>query len=218
MSTQPFETAFTMDSSRIKYGPGVTGEVGLDMKILGTSRVLVVTDPVLADSEPVEITTAALRTVGIDAVIFDKVRIEPTDQSFKEAISFAADGGFDGYVAIGGGSTIDTAKAANLYATYPASFLDYVNPPIGKGGSRARSAKAAHRNPNNCRHRQRDDGRGYIRFPGNACQNGYRIPRAASRDGYRGSTQHAHPATHGDGLFGSGHLLPCHRVTNGYSL
>jgi hydroxyacid-oxoacid transhydrogenase len=74
-----------------------------------------------------------LRAVGIDAVLFDQVRIEPTDASLKEAIAFAIEGRFDGYVAIGGGSVIDTAKAANLYANYPADFLDYVNPPIGKG-------------------------------------------------------------------------------------
>jgi len=133
MTTQSLETAFTMDTSSIKYGPGVTREVGFDMKNLGATRVLVVTDPNLADSEPVKITIDALAAAGIDAVLFDQVRVEPTDQSFKEAIAFAADGSFDGYVAVGGGSTMDTAKAANLYATYPADLLDYVNPPIGKG-------------------------------------------------------------------------------------
>jgi hydroxyacid-oxoacid transhydrogenase len=103
------------------------------MKNLGATRVLVVTDPNLSNSEPVKITVDALKAAGIDAVLFDKVRIEPTDQSFKEAIAFAVDGDFDGYVAVGGDSTMDTAKAANLYATHPADFLDYVNPPIGKG-------------------------------------------------------------------------------------
>jgi hydroxyacid-oxoacid transhydrogenase len=66
-------------------------------------------------------------------VLFDRVRIEPTDGSFKDAIAFATDGRFDGYVALGGGSTMDTAKVANLYATYPADFLAYVNHPIGEG-------------------------------------------------------------------------------------
>ena len=128
-----FETAFTMDTSSIKYGPGVTREVGFDMKQLGAKRVMVVTDPHLAHGEPVSITLEALRAEGVDAVLFDRVRIEPTDASFKEAIQFATDGRFDGFVAVGGGSTIDTAKAANLYTTYPADFFAYVNPPIGEG-------------------------------------------------------------------------------------
>lgn len=128
-----FETAFTMDTSSIKYGPGVTREVGQDMARLGAKRIMVVTDPYLAQSETVSITLAALKQAGLDAVLFDQVRVEPTDESFRQAIAFAQAGGFDGYVAVGGGSTIDTAKAANLYATYPADLLTYVNPPIGQG-------------------------------------------------------------------------------------
>lgn len=127
------ETAFTMDTSSIKFGPGVTREVGTDMANLGAKRVMVVTDPQLTNSEPVAITLTALRAEGIDAVLYDRSRVEPTDQSFKDAIQFAVAGNFDGYVAVGGGSSMDTAKAANLYATYPADFLDYVNPPVGKG-------------------------------------------------------------------------------------
>ena len=127
------EAAFTMDASSIKYGPGVTREVGYDMKALGAHRVMVVTDPNLADGEPVSVTLEALRKEGIDAVLFDRVRVEPTDASFKEAIGFAMEGKFEGYVAVGGGSSMDTAKAANLYATYPADFLAYVNQPVGQG-------------------------------------------------------------------------------------
>lgn len=128
-----FETIFTMDTSSIKYGPGATREVGYDLKQLGARRVMVVTDPNLSDSEPVAVTLEALRREGMDAALFDRVRVEPTDVSFKEAIQFATEGGFDGYVAVGGGSSMDTAKAANLYATYPADFLTYVNAPIGQG-------------------------------------------------------------------------------------
>ena len=128
-----FETAFTMDTSSIKYGPGVTREVGHDIKELGTRRVMVVTDPNLAKSQSMSVTLEALGHAGIDAVLFDRVSVEPTDVSFMEAIRFAKDGKFDGYVAVGGGSSMDTAKAANLYATYPADLLTYVNAPIGQG-------------------------------------------------------------------------------------
>jgi hydroxyacid-oxoacid transhydrogenase len=103
------------------------------MKRLGTKRVMVVTDPGMSKSEPVTIALESLRAEGIDAVLFDQVHVEPTDVSFKEAIKFATEGGFDGYVAVGGGSSMDTTKAANLYAAYPADFLEYVNAPIGKG-------------------------------------------------------------------------------------
>ena len=128
-----FETIFTMDSSSIKYGPGATREVGHDMRQFGAQQVMVVTDPGLSESEPLAITLASLRAAGIDAILFDQVRVEPTDASLQTAIQFAAGGDFDGYVAVGGGSSMDTAKVANLYATYPADFLAYVNPPIGDG-------------------------------------------------------------------------------------
>ncbi len=128
-----FETVFTMDTSSIRYGPGVTREVGYEMVRLGTRRVMVVTDPNLKDSEGVAIALEALRAEGIDAVLYDRVRCEPTDISFKEAIQFSVDGQFDGYVAVGGGSTMDTAKIANLYTTYPADFMAYINAPIGEG-------------------------------------------------------------------------------------
>lgn len=129
----PNETAFTMDTSSIKYGPGVTREVGYDMAKLDAKRVMVVTDPRLAQGESVATVLASLRAAGIDPVLYDQVRVEPTDISFRHAIDFATEGNFDGYVAVGGGSVMDTAKAANLYATWPADLLAYVNPPIGRG-------------------------------------------------------------------------------------
>jgi len=127
------ETAFVLNTSNIKYGPGATREVGHDMQALGAKRVMVVADPHLVNEEPVEIAMQALKAAGVETVLYDGVRIEPTDVSFKAAIAFATDGRFDGYVAIGGGSTMDTAKAANLYTIYPADFLTYVNAPIGEG-------------------------------------------------------------------------------------
>ena len=133
MSTHSLETAFTIDTSSIKYGPGVTAEVGYEMDRLGARRVMVVTDPGMTGSEAVSVTMASLKAEGIDTELYDGVHVEPTDVSFKEAIRFAAEGDFDGFVAVGGGSSIDTAKAANLYATYPDDFLTYVNAPVGQG-------------------------------------------------------------------------------------
>jgi len=127
------ETILTMNSASIKFGFGATTEVGYDMKELGVARVLVVADPRVAELDPTGITLDALKREGIDAELYTDVRVEPTDSSLKDAAAFAADGNFDGFIGLGGGSSIDTAKAANLYSTYPAEFLDYVNAPIGGG-------------------------------------------------------------------------------------
>lgn len=125
------ETIFTMDTSAIKFGAGATREVGDDLKALGVRRVMLVTDPNLAGSVGVETARRSLAAAGLEPVLYDRVRVEPTDASFREAIGFAVSEGVDSFVAVGGGSVIDTAKAANLYSTYPDDFLAYVNAPIG---------------------------------------------------------------------------------------
>ncbi len=126
--------AFEMATSNIRFGPGVTREVGMDLADLNAKRVMVLTDPALSDLPPVATVLESLSHQKIEYSLFDRVRVEPTDTSLKEAIEFASAEPFDGFVAVGGGSTLDTAKVANLYSTYPPDdFLDYVNPPIGKG-------------------------------------------------------------------------------------
>jgi len=127
------EYAFEMATSSIRYGPGVTREVGMDLSQLKVKRVMVVTDPNLAKLAPVAAVLESLEKENIRYELFDRVHVEPTDLSLGEAISFACEGRFDAFVAVGGGSSMDTAKAANLYSTYPADFLEYVNAPIGKG-------------------------------------------------------------------------------------
>ena len=127
------ESIIRVTSSNIKYGFGATKEIGFDMKDLRATKVMVVTDRNLADKEVVKVVMKALEDEGIETVLYRDTRIEPTDVSMLEAIDFATSGKFDGFVAIGGGSSMDTAKTANLYSTYPADFLTYVNAPIGKG-------------------------------------------------------------------------------------
>ncbi|HEY6292672.1 MAG TPA: hydroxyacid-oxoacid transhydrogenase [Terriglobia bacterium] len=127
------EYAFEMATSAIRFGLGVTREVGAELADLGKEHVLVFTDPNLRAQPPVTTALEALEKHKIRVSIFDRVHVEPTEESFREAASAAQADNFDALVAIGGGSTIDTAKAANLYSCYPADFLDYVNPPIGRG-------------------------------------------------------------------------------------
>jgi hydroxyacid-oxoacid transhydrogenase len=128
------EIAFEMAVSSVRFGAGVTREVGMDLQDLGARYVLVVTDPVLARMRPVQTVLESLQDNGIAFVLYDRVRVEPTDESFLDAIAFARQSRYDAFVAVGGGSVIDTAKAINLYTTYPPTdFLDYVNPPIGRG-------------------------------------------------------------------------------------
>jgi hydroxyacid-oxoacid transhydrogenase len=127
------DTAFQVAASNIRFGRGVTREIGMDLVDLGAKRTMLVVDRALVAAEVGHTVREALRASGISYELFDDVRVEPTDASFRAAADFARRGGFDSFVAVGGGSTIDTAKAANLYSTHPADFLDFVNAPVGRG-------------------------------------------------------------------------------------
>jgi hydroxyacid-oxoacid transhydrogenase len=128
------DIAFEMAGSSVRYGAGVTREVGMDLAALGARHVLVLTDPVVKGLPPLQAVADALEDQKLRFAVYDRVRVEPTDESVLEAIAFARDHAFDAFVAVGGGSTLDTAKIVNLYTSYPpADFLDYVNAPIGKG-------------------------------------------------------------------------------------
>ncbi|HEY8038680.1 MAG TPA: hydroxyacid-oxoacid transhydrogenase [Polyangiaceae bacterium] len=126
------ESAFSVDVSAITFGPGVLADAGPHLQALGCRRIALFTDRSLARLEPVDAALRSLRASGLDAVVYDEVHVEPTDASFRAAADFARSGSFEGYVSVGGGSVIDTCKAALLYATYPADFPAYVNAPLGE--------------------------------------------------------------------------------------
>jgi len=126
------DTAFTVEAPRIKFGAGCLKEVGDDARALGMTRVAVYTDPTVAKLEPVAIVRRSLAGAGLDCAVYDAVEVEPTDRSFRAGAAFAAEGGFDGFVSVGGGSVMDTCKASNLLSTHPAELLTYVNAPIGE--------------------------------------------------------------------------------------
>jgi alcohol dehydrogenase class IV len=127
------ETVLEVEAPRVKFGRGAIGELGAEAAALGLRRVMLLSDPHVARLELFERARRSLRDAGVDVVVHDAVRIEPTYDSFIAAGQAATDAGVDGYVSVGGGSVIDTAKAANLLATYPAPLERYVNAPLGEG-------------------------------------------------------------------------------------
>jgi len=129
----PSEFAFELATSSIRFGAGATRECGADLAELGARHVLVFTDPTLRKLSPVATVLDSLEAEGLASTLFDRVRVEPSSDSIDEAIRFAQTNPYDAIVAVGGGSAIDTAKIANLFACWPADFLDYVNQPVGKG-------------------------------------------------------------------------------------
>ena len=127
------DRGFTLGMPTFTFGAGVLAEAGDSAAELGLRRVALFTDKRLAAGEHVAKVKQALAAAKVDCVVYDEVAIEPTDRSFQDAARFARESSVDGFVSVGGGSVIDTCKAANLYATQPADFMTYVNAPIGAG-------------------------------------------------------------------------------------
>ncbi|TFV54160.1 iron-containing alcohol dehydrogenase [Geodermatophilus sp. DF01-2] len=128
------ESVFTYGTPQLKYGPGASDEIGYDLSQTGANRVLVVTDPGVAATGHPQRVADQVTAFGIEAHVFDGTHVEPTDESLRAAVEWArAHGPWDAIVAVGGGSSIDTAKAVNLLTTNPGELMDYVNQPVGGG-------------------------------------------------------------------------------------
>jgi alcohol dehydrogenase class IV len=130
------ETVFTYGAPLLKFGTGASAEFGWDLVQEGVERVLVVTDPALAEYGVPGRVADGLRGYDLLVETYDQVHVEPTDESLAHAVDWArSNGPFDAFVAVGGGSSIDTAKAVNLLCTNPGELMDYVNAPVGGGRS-----------------------------------------------------------------------------------
>ncbi|KID31002.1 alcohol dehydrogenase, class IV [Prauserella sp. Am3] len=127
------ETVFTWGATPLKFGAGAVDEIGWDLAKLGAERVLIVTDPAVAATGLPQRVADAAKSGGLTVEVYDRVHVEPTDASIREAIDFANQSTWDGFIGVGGGSSIDTAKAVNLFTTHPADLYDYVNKPLGEG-------------------------------------------------------------------------------------
>ncbi len=128
------ESIFTYGAPQLKFGSGASGEIGFDLSQYGAHRALVVTDRGISATGLPQRVAEQMKSFGIEAEVFDEAHVEPTDQSLQHAIDWArANGPWDAFVAVGGGSSIDTAKAINLLLTNPGELMDYINAPVGAG-------------------------------------------------------------------------------------
>ncbi len=126
------ESVFAVETTPIVFGPGSAQETGFHLQLLGVRRALLVSDPHVHELGITDRVRAAIAEVGIETEIHASIKVEPTEDSVLDTIAAVREGGFDGVVGVGGGSSIDTAKIAALIATHGGELLEYVNKPIGQ--------------------------------------------------------------------------------------
>ena len=80
-ASQQKEYAFEMAASSIRFGPGVTKEVGMDFKNMGAKKVCVVTDNNVAKLDAMKQVVEGLTREGIDFHVYQKTMVEPKDSS-----------------------------------------------------------------------------------------------------------------------------------------
>lgn len=127
------ESVITFFAVPIKFGFGVMEEMGYEVKRFGARKVLLCTDRMVKKAGYPQKIKKIIEKENIGVDIYDDIHIEPTDRSIEKTVNDLQGNEYDLYLALGGGSTIDTTKIVNLLLTHPAPVLDYVNQPIGGG-------------------------------------------------------------------------------------
>lgn len=110
-------------ANRILFGPGTIKEIGSIAKGMGRHALLV--QPPAGAGADLGPLLALLEQSGIAATPF-AVPGEPTIALVQQAVSAARNAGCDFVIAVGGGSTLDTGKAAGALLTNPGDLLDYL--------------------------------------------------------------------------------------------
>ena len=128
--TEHGDRAFSVRTIHLRYG-AVLEEVGLNASSLlngkKKARVAFFTDAKVRETPHFAMVKKALEAEGFDIRVFSEVRVEPTDASFMQAAAWCKDVRPELAVSLGGGSVMDTAKAALLYSTFPPPDGDFLH-------------------------------------------------------------------------------------------
>ena len=109
----------------VVFGLGALAQVGTRARDLGANKVLLVTDPGLRAAGHEERCIGYLREACLEIIIFDEVRENPTTRDVDRAVRVATGNDIDLIIGLGGGSSMDTAKATNFILTNGGRMHDY---------------------------------------------------------------------------------------------
>ncbi len=118
--------------TRVHFGLGVVAEAGRHAREMGSRHVLVVTDPGLARGGHLRTVLTSLQEAGVEFSVFEDVVPNPTLDTVEHCLSLSQAFGVDGFVALGGGSSLDTAKATNFLYTNGGPLSAYCDPEAGR--------------------------------------------------------------------------------------
>jgi alcohol dehydrogenase len=111
--------------TRIFYGSGGSAQTGERLRELGVRRAVLVSDAGLRSAGTVDRVAEHIHGAGIDVVVYDRTEQNPTTTNLEEIVElYRAEGG-DGLVGLGGGSSMDAAKAASALIENGGSVWDY---------------------------------------------------------------------------------------------
>jgi alcohol dehydrogenase class IV len=114
------------------FGANSHQQTGAKLRELGCTKVIVIHDPVIGRLGIAQKVMDAITKAGIEVVEFGEVCEDPTSTVIDEAAAMAREAGVDGVVGVGGGSSMDAAKAVNVLLGNPGSICDYIGKNRGK--------------------------------------------------------------------------------------
>lgn len=111
--------------TRLVFGVNSVERAGELARELSARRVLLVTDPGIVKAGHGDRLLRILQAAGLHVALFDRVEENPTSRCVEACVAAAKAAGIDALIALGGGSSLDTAKGCNFLLTNGGVMRDY---------------------------------------------------------------------------------------------